>query len=167
MLASRFTVVILGGVLLMGGSLPSLADSDRARDTRSKLMQHDDRGRYGPHPRGWQDQRMYRDYRDPQRYRHYRYEDRGGYGVPGQYRYDQRGPAEWSYPRDRLGNERGESFNSERFYPDSPSFNDLRGYPPPRQLRPYRDDFPARHNPHPPGIYQPLHDNGLQWSPPR
>ncbi|HTN31984.1 MAG TPA: hypothetical protein VL178_14330 [Pseudomonas sp.] len=163
MLVSRLTIVLLGSVLLMGGSLSTLADSDRARDTRSKLMQHDDRGRYGPHPRSWQDQRMYRNYRDPQRYRHYRYEDRGGYG---QYRYDQRPPADWPAPRDRLGNERGESFNSERFYPDSPLINSPRGYPPPRQIQPYRDDFPRR-NPHPPGIHRPLHDNGLQRLPPR
>ena len=161
MLVSRLAVVVFGGVLL-GGSLPSLADSDRARDTRSKLMQHDDRGRYGPHPRDWQDPRMHRDSRYPQRYRYYRYEDRV-YGS-GQYRYDHRPPGDWSYPRDRLGNERGESFNSERFYPDSPSFNNLRGYPPPRQVRP---DFPSRHNPHPPGIYRPLHDNGLRLPPPR
>lgn len=168
MLISRLTAALLGGVLLMGGSPPSLADSDRARDTRSKLMQHNDQGRYGPHPRGWQDPRLHRD-RDPRQsrqYRHYRYQDRGGYGrgLPGQYRYDHRPPTDWSYPRDRLGNERGESFSSERFYPDSPSFNHPQGYPPPRQLRPYRDDFPARHNPHPPGIYRPLHDNRL---PPR
>ena len=155
MLFSRLAAVVLGGVLLIGGPLSALADSDRQRDTRSKLMQQDDRGRHGAYPRGWQDPRTHRDPRQSQQYRHYRYEDRGGYGQP--YRYDRRPALDGAYPRHRLGNERGESFNSERFYLDSPSFNQ----PPPRQVRPRRDDFPARHNPHPPGIYRPLHDQGL------
>lgn len=154
----RLTAVVLGGLLLMGGSLFSLADSDRARDTRSKLMQHDERGRYGPHPRGWHDPRMQRDSRYPQRYRYYRYEDRV-YGS-GQYRYDHSPQGDWSYPRERLD-------WGVRFYPHSPSFDTPRGYPPPRQVVPDRNDFPSRHNPHPPGIYRPLHDNGLRLPPPR
>lgn len=155
---SRMAVAVLGGALLMGNTLPSLADSDRYRDTRSKLMQHDDRSRYGAPHRGWQDPRSHRDHRYPQRYR----QDSRSYGrgMSGQYHYDRRPTTDWSYPRDRLGNERGESFNSERFYPDSPAFNQ-RPYPPPRQVMPDRRDFPARHNPHPPGIYRPLHDPGL------
>lgn len=163
MLLSRLAVAVLGGVLLLGGTW-SVADGDRGRDMRHKLMQRDDRGHYAPHTRGWQYPRTNREYRNPQGYHEHR--NRPSMPRLGQYQYEprQRPSSDRLYQQDRLGNERGGSFNSERFYPDSPSLEtNPRVYPPSQPVMP---DFPRR-NPHPPGIYRPLHDNGLQLPSPR
>lgn len=157
---SCLVAALLGGILLLGGPLSVMADWDRARDTRHRLMQRDDRSHYAPHIRGWQYPRMQREYRYPQPYRH----EHRHRSMPGLGQYQIEPPPRpanvWPYQQDRLGNERGRSFDSERFYPDSPAFDERRVYPPPRPVLPGRDEFPHR-TPHPPGIHRPQHDDGL------
>lgn len=191
MFMSRLGVAVLGGVLLMGGAVSAQADSDRGKHTRSQLIQHDSRDRHAhpgsaPHRRDWQDNRRGWDSRDHRQHRDYgrhdgrgQFEHRGSYerrdypGAYGQFRYDSqpyRVQGQWSLPQNRLGNERGESFNSERYYPDSPGVKILgtgRGYAPPTNVLPDMNRIPPRNNPHPPGIYRPLHDGGLNLPPPR
>jgi hypothetical protein len=167
MCMSRLAVVLLSSVLLVAGSPAVLAE--RGQHTRSQLIQHDSRDRHVrpdvPHRRHWQDERRAEHPRAMRHEDRHQFErrDRGHYGRyywsdNGAYR-DQGG---WSARDGRSLYERG--YRVERGYPDQPGVRVIgigRGYAPPRRES-WEIRSPARYNPHPPGIYRPLHDGGLQ-----
>ena len=179
MCMSRLAVVLLSSVLLVAGSPAVLAE--RGQHTRSQLIQHDTRDGHmrpdAPHRRHWQDERhgeQRRHWQDDRRGEHRRAmrdEDRHQFegrdrGHYGRYYWSDNGASPdqggWSARDGRSLYERG--YRVERGYPDQPGVRVIgigRGYAPPRPES-WEIRSPARYNPHPPGIYRPLHDGGLQ-----